>query len=157
MSTECLLVVKDPLLNIQEPALSRSLGWMMRLLPWALKLVGKPSFISLISQHESLRIVLPGDDLFPIPLKTFPFGVIGGPCTAPPDAVGIFGGLAWTHVAPKAGCTPAPWSWSPSLITSSAYASSVRSKANTKLVLAVSHTNVVLTISVPSSLFPPSP
>lgn len=74
MSTKCLLVVKDPLLNIQEPALSQSLGRMMRLLPWALKLVGKPSFISLISQHESLRIVLPGDDLFPIPLKTFPLG-----------------------------------------------------------------------------------
>lgn len=73
-----------------------------------------------------------------------------------PHATDILRGLVW----PAMGCVPyvapALWGWSSSLVTSAAYASSVRSRANSKLALAVSLNNV-LTISVPSSLSPPSP
>ena len=77
-----------------------------------------------------------------------------------PPRYRYFGGPGLAHApyaALSTGCAPAPQGRPSSLITSAVYASSVRSSANGKLALAVSHTNVVLTISVPSSLFPPSP
>lgn len=89
-------------------------------------------------------------------LKTIPLWGDPGPPVAPPMPQRSGGGSFWMMWPPKR-LSPVLQGCSSSLITSTAYASCVRSKANSKLVLAVSHTNVVLTISVPSSLFPPSP
>lgn len=89
-------------------------------------------------------------------LKTIPLWGDPGPPVAPPTPQRSGGGSFWMMWPPKR-LSPVLQGCSSSLITSTAYASCVRSKANSKLVLAVSHTNVVLTISVPSSLFPPSP
>lgn len=76
LSKRCFLSIKmlvwatEPLLGIQEPVLNRRLGWMIRLLLWALKAGGAPPRISLISQHRTFRIALPGDDPFPEPRIT---------------------------------------------------------------------------------------
>lgn len=89
------------------------------------------------------------------PKNNTPLGWPRASCGSP-HAPEIWGGSFWMMWPPKR-LSPVLQGCSSSLITSTAYASCVRSKANSKLVLAVSHTNVVLTISVPSSLFPPSP
>lgn len=88
----------------------------------------------------------------PNPKKSISLGAVF--CSSP-HTTDPLRGLVWLKWCCEHRLHPALRGQSSSLITSSVYASSsVRSRANSTLALAVSLTNVVLTVSVPSSLFP---